>query len=268
LFSRHSIRTPNQDIRPQGDYTIFKPLIQLNEYKKGLLMKLCPSSMATCLVLGVLVSTSHAGIFNEVGDAGDLPVTSQLLTPGFNTIRGHLTVTSSGRDIDVFAINIDDPAKFSATIVSSNTTVMDTRLYLFAPTGVGIVANDDDPLDPLSFLSTIPVGYVTVAGLYYIAISEFPDRPLSDSGVIFPDSLTTPSAASTDFVTNTGPGGADPVSSWDQPPDGLVGAGGRYEILLTGVPTSTVPEPSTLVSLSLLTAMTCFGLRRRTFACE
>jgi hypothetical protein len=224
-------------------------------------MKLRPSFIAFAAALWLLTGSSKAAIHLEIGDAGELPGSAQstMGAGSLDSIQGNLILKLNGnRDIDMYAINIVDPVNFSATTVSLLTTVLDTQLFLFTSSGIGVVANDDT-IEFVEFRSTIPPGNVPgPAGLYYLAIAGFPDRPISISGRIFPDP-----ANSDAIVTNTGLGGADPIIDWDRPLGGDLG--GHYEIILDGaeavLPQQIIPEPSSLALMSGLFGLAALRFR-------
>jgi len=199
--------------------------------------------------LSFLVGRGRAAIM-EISDAGDLPASAMSTGTGvLDSIQGQL---SPGHDIDLFLIKIVSPSSFFATTVSPNTDpFLDTQLFLFDAAGKGVVANDDD--DAVPFFSTIPVGHVSSAGLYYLAIAEFPDKPTAGGVEIFPFDPGTVAATS-----------ANPIDGWLKDPGPLFG--GNYEILLGGTEGAQavvpVPEPSGLVSLSVILSL-ALAFRRR-----
>jgi hypothetical protein len=160
-------------------------------------------------------------------------VSGQPLTPIFGTL-------SSTTDIDIFVINISNPALFSATTVNALTggNGLDTALFLFDSSGRPVYANDDDA-GGLSIGSTLPAGNSLgpqVAGLYYLAISLSGAEPVN-----FANQLLFLMASSTS-LRGPNPNAVGPLADWDT---SLVGTQlfGDYQIDLTGA--ETVPEPST-----------------------
>ncbi len=186
------------------------------------------------LVLGISPAAHGATIWIETGDAGSLPGSAQVTTGDapLTSISGELT---TGADEDMYLIEIIDPGAFSATTVGG--AAFDTQLFLFDSSGFGVYANDDT-VDSLQ--STLPAGDANgpaAPGLYYLAISQYDNDPLSPGGLIFPGAV---------FVGvegPTGPGGLQAVSDWS----GSNEAGGSYSIQLSGaVPAiiDSVPEPT------------------------
>jgi hypothetical protein len=142
------------------------------------------------IVLGL--SPGAAAIpFNEIGDAGDLPALSQAagVLPVLTSIRGSI---GSVTDADMFAITISQAGKFSATTVGTPGTLVDSQLFLFRFTGLGVVANDDTQQPPSS-RSTIS-GTALTPDLYFLGISSFDVDP---SALMARFSRTPPSLAST-----------------------------------------------------------------------
>jgi hypothetical protein len=138
------------------------------------------------LLLGLLTlsfaSVASAVTFVEIGDAPQS-------VPGQDTVGGVLPLeeivgTFEGfSDVDIYRINIVDPANFRAT--TSGDPALDTQLFLFDTLGFGIGANDDrSDLDPecatfqdcWSDLGSIPGLSV---GIYSLAVSRYPYMPFS-----------------------------------------------------------------------------------------
>lgn len=181
------------------------------------------------LVAGSLFSTNAgAQTYNEVGDAGQLVATATVLGGGISTITG---TVSSGADADLYRFYWAGGG-FSATTVGTSGTLSDTQLFLFGATGLGIVHNDDG-----GSLRAAITAIDLNAGWYHLGISSWSNDPLSATGAIFPSTFAGQ-------LGPTGPGGADPLSGWEQ--DG--GGSGTYEIVLRTA-TASVPEPSSVVLL-------------------
>jgi hypothetical protein len=150
------------------------------------------------LLLGLLTlsfaSVASAVTFVEIGDAPQS-------VPGQDTVGGVLPLeeivgTFEGfSDVDIYRINIVDPANFRAT--TSGDPALDTQLFLFDTLGFGIGANDDrSDLDPecatfqdcWSDLGSIPGLSV---GIYSLAVSRYPYMPFSNSAARARFSLST-----------------------------------------------------------------------------
>jgi hypothetical protein len=154
---------------------------------------------------------SHA----EAGDAGELPQFAQ--TPCKVGPLNKITGALGASDVDMFKIQIDSPAAFSASCCAN--TAFDSQLFLFADSGLGVVCNDDN----CGTNSRLDNTLVTAPGVYYLAISQYNRDPGSLGGLIFPNTFTGQQGP-------TGPGGAFPVNGWSGSTAGAV----TYEILLTG----------------------------------
>jgi hypothetical protein len=156
---------------------------------------------------------------DEQGDAGDVPGTAQDLTQEpVQSIAGTL---ATGDDSDLFRICLTGGRSFSATTVGG--TGVDTQLFLFDASGIGIYAHDGDDTTKQS---TLPAGDALTPeapGEYILGISAYDRDPQSASGPIFNNVA---------FLTGAnGRGAADPVESWA----GLPRGSGAYTISLTGV---------------------------------
>ena len=209
-----------------------------------------------------LVSPAFANVIVASG-AGSLPATAQNLTTLYPTeITGSFD-PGEPNSVNVFEIDIMEPALFSAqTIDTGAFGVDDPELFLFDSSGNGVYMNDDETggntqaclpsasANPCP--SSVPAGVNLTPGDYYLAIAYSENMPIDGlSNEIFSPAL------STDVV---GPnGGVGPVAGWDDnsfasPDTDLV----NYQIDLSG----TVPEAAT----GLLSATACIGfliLRRR-----
>jgi hypothetical protein len=213
-------------------------------------------------VLAALLFTSTAGagaIWVEVPDAGQLPATAQV-TLGLGPLDFIQGTLAGNNDEDMYLISIPNPTVFSATTVGQPGTLLDTQLFLFNASGLGIEANDDAFLGTLR--SSLPAGNPnapTTPGLYLLAISSFNNDPLSPGGLnIFPN----PSGVG-ETVGPTGPGGDLPVSSWNN----LGTNQGTYQIALTGaefVPETVIPEPTSVVLFAVgIVGLIGYGRRWR-----
>ncbi len=160
-----------------------------------------------------------AQVWNEVGDAGDLPATAQVPTGtgALTAING----TIQPNDADMYCIYISDVDGFSATTCGGTTG--DSQLWLFDADGMGITFNDDDP-GGCGLQSTITGIYVPGPGQYYLAGSAYTWDAYSAAGEIWMD---TPFGAER---APDGPGAASPITHW-----GDTGYyEGPYTIFLTG----------------------------------
>ncbi|HIK16144.1 MAG TPA: DVUA0089 family protein [Leptolyngbyaceae cyanobacterium M33_DOE_097] len=154
------------------------------------------------------------GNLAENGDAGQLLGNAQSFTGQVVTsISG---VTDGTNDVDLYQITLDGSQPFSASTVG----IVDTQLFLFNSTGQGIYADDQSGANNQAAL---PANNLA-PGNYYLAVSAWNNDPQSAGGNIFaPGDLV---------VEPTGPGGASPLTGWNN--SGL-GSSGSYTINLTGV---------------------------------
>ena len=186
------------------------------------------------ILLGLTPSAFAA---SESGDAGDLPATAQNVGSGAVTsITGGF---GNGSDADIYRVCLSDGASFSASTVAA--PPRDTQLYLFDADGLGVYSNDDIGLGV--HVSRLPANHrfsPTSGGEYYLAVSAFNNDPWSDSGEIFPDAFS-PSLYLDGVIDASGPGAAEPVSSWTGAPRG---ASGPYSISLTGTTACDTTPPT------------------------
>ena len=208
-------------------------------------------------------SAASAVTFVEIGDAPQS-------VPGQDTVGGvqpltEIVGTFAGfSDVDIYRIDIVDPANFRAT--TSGNDALDTQLFLFNSLGFGIAANDDrSVLDPecglpsrdcWSDLGSIPGLSV---GTYSLAVSRYAYMPSSSSGSIFPLNLVDETLDPVvGLVLPTGPGAGNPLATWANisAEDALFT---DYTVSLTGV--VGVPEPGT--ALLLAVGLVVCAVRRR-----
>jgi len=222
-------------------------------------MKRCIAAMG----LGLLASTAAAGPeWTETSDAGSLPSAAQTVSGSgpLTSIRGELTGSlggprGAGDFEDVYEIVIKEPELFLAVVTSDTftTTMFDTQLWLFGPTGRGILANDDSSTSPVpggsafeGFATDMSGSMIVAPGRYFLAISGAGNVPLDGSG--------TPIFNFTGVGEVSGPdGSAMPIEGWSG-----AGAFGSYVISLEGA--SFVPAPG---AAALLSAAGLAALRRR-----
>ncbi|MCS7301727.1 MAG: DVUA0089 family protein, partial [Fimbriimonadales bacterium] len=168
---------------------------------------------------------------NGGGDAGDLPITAQIITRNdaqpcqtpIQRVRGRLGVD----DVDMYVICITDPAQFSASTVG--TTDWDTQLWLFRCNGLGVVHNDDNPDASQGLQSRIHnrTNCISQAGVYLLAISRYNRDPVARDG----QPLWNPAGAARGVRCPDGIRANQPVAAWA---GATLAEPTRYIIQLTG----------------------------------
>lgn len=135
--------------------------------------------LAGC-ALSALASMALAVPVSEVGDAGDLPATAQVLT-GLATITSISGTIQSASDVDMFQFTLASPATLSFMVAAAST--IDSQLFLFNAAGAGLWANDD--------MGTSLDAQITASlasGIYYLAISSWDRHPVNAANLpIFGD---------------------------------------------------------------------------------
>lgn len=168
---------------------------------------------------------SAAGIWKEVGDAGELPWKAQR-TIGNGPLR--VITGQLGGDADMYVLRITG-RNFSAQTgigafnMPEEDYVEDPQLFLFTLDGIGVVANDDYGIARQARLSW---NDRIIPGLYLLIISGWDYDPGNQYGQIFPDD------ASGGFLFPTGPGVNTPLDRYlgvTRSPEGF----GSYKITLT-----------------------------------
>jgi hypothetical protein len=157
----------------------------------------------------------------ETGDAADLPLSAQTVA-GSGPLTG-ISGDLGANDVDMYLIDVCDPATFSATTGAG--TSIDTQLFLFQTSGIGVAFNDDiGDFEPQSRLTN---AFLTGGGNYLLAISGYDRDPINEIGFQLWNDTPFVGERSPD-----GPGGASDITGWN---GSSAGAGtGPYLIRLTG----------------------------------
>jgi hypothetical protein len=178
----------------------------------------------------------------EVGDASEIPGAGAQFVTGQGTLETITGSTDTGADdfVDAYVIAIVDAAAFYATTSgdwdADASAQWDTRLFLFAPDGQPLLANDDSPImgSPQSYVSdpglyggvVDPSAQPLTNGIYIIAITGWANDPEDTAGLdLF--------ALGSDFDALFGPApGVGSFDHWENS-HGLVQSG-SYTIALQG----------------------------------
>ncbi|MBL8731161.1 MAG: hypothetical protein JNN13_02195 [Planctomycetes bacterium] len=175
--------------------------------------------ISSSLVLLALAGTLPAQ-WNETGDAGQtLPgvqIPVGFSASGLSGITGTLTAG----DVDMYLIDIVDPAAFSASTVGGAT--FDTQLFLFTRDGRGVTFDDDTTT---GVQSTLTGTFVPCPGTYVLAISAYDVDPMASGQAIWNDSPTQAERRP------DGPRRLEILDGWYGSPV----ASSTYTITLTGV---------------------------------
>jgi hypothetical protein len=175
-------------------------------------------SLAVLAACVLLARGASAQVWNEVGDAGDLPGTAQstLGAGPLTTINGNL---GSDSDVDMYCIQVTDPTLFSAGL--GCVVIQGPHIWLFNSAGKGVAATSICQLG----LQNIPTGFAVVPGTYYVAVSFDGVAPLSGANAIWLPAYVNARAPD-------GPGAAGAVTSWSGTPN--VQPINPYQIVLQG----------------------------------
>jgi hypothetical protein len=206
-------------------------------------MKIPIVAVAACVFIA---APAWGQVWNEVGDAGDLPGTAQVPTGAgpLNTIFGTI---GPGSDADMYLIRIVDVANFRAS-TTFNITTVDTQLWLFDLNGIGITFDDDDP-GGAGLQSTITGVFLPGPGDYYLAVSQYDWDAQNAAGL----DIWMDTPYNVERMPD-GPGAPGPVAGWA----GSTYSDGPYQIDLVGV--QYIPAPGVLALLGLAGLV---GRRRR-----
>lgn len=200
---------------------------------------------AAALFAASLATAGPNWVEPSSGAGSTIPTASKPNGIGpLQSISGTLEGAADGKPLpdyeDIYEIFIANPAAFRArtfTTTDGGSATFNTLLFLFDPTGQGLLGNDDampgeqgSLLLPMSDDGTGVV--INLPGTYYLAICGAGNQPLSAGGPIFqfvnPFEISGPD----------GPGGAMPLANWQGP-----GQVGDYVIHLEGVEFRPRAEP-------------------------
>jgi hypothetical protein len=186
------------------------------------------------LLLGLSSPMATAQVWNEDGDAGDLPGTAQ--TPMGEGALTQINGVLDSNDADMYCIRVQGDPPFVVATTCGGTEI-DTQLWLFTADGLGLSCNDDDPGD-CGLQSTITAQCIPAAGQYLIAVSHYDHDPVDAGDQL----LFLNSPFSIEHCPPDGPGAANPIAGWS----GTTG-GGSYQIVLEGgfFCTASPVEPAT-----------------------
>lgn len=186
-----------------------------------------PDAVWTSVTLSIDDTAAAAGWY-ESTDAGELPWTAQQAegSGGFVRIGGRII----GAEADLFLLEICDAQNFSAS--TEGLASWDTQLFLFREDGVGIAFNDDSPIVG-GLQSHLSAQFVPGNGRYLLGISEFNRKPATVDGLPLWEQNPPQVERAPDGL---GAGGI--LAQWVAPSNG---AGGPYEIRLTGACLIPVP---------------------------
>ncbi len=152
---------------------------------------------------------------------GDLPATASI-PQGSGSLSSVSDTLGTNGLAHMYKIQICSPSTFQASTL--NGTMIDTQLYLFNASGIGVAYSDQVGFEDQStitsqFTSSLP------AGDYYLAISEWDTAAIDASGNRLWNDEPWDEERAPD-----GPGAANPVAGW------LIDIveGGVYTITLTG----------------------------------
>lgn len=108
---------------------------------------------ATFIAATLAVQASFAGVFNEVGDAGQTLATTQMVSGGTTAIVGSL---GSGDGADVYKFDWN-----GGTFQASTSTNFDPMLFVFDSNGMKLAFNDDSfSLESFVSISLTPGTYL------------------------------------------------------------------------------------------------------------
>jgi hypothetical protein len=229
--------------------------------------KILAAGMLTA-ALGMAASTVRAQ-FVETTDAGQTLPTADSTAVGvagvpLTTIIGSFGTAS---DADLYAIDITAPTTFSATTSNTitNTSGVDTELFLFNASGQPIAANDDAS-GGTTLDSTLPAGNALFtslsAGTYYLGISTSGNEPINSASQL----LFAPYPGG-DTTTVRGPAsGLNPTTEANFNGNEFdTTTSGAYEINLTSTSTAfnPVPEPSSWAAVAVGSVAAAFAFLRR-----
>ncbi len=166
-----------------------------------------PSRIRSAVLLGLALcalasAPARAQSWAEVGDAGELPATSQT-TVGSGALTQIIGSFASPADADVYCIHITGQQAFVAGILCAAYT--DPDIWLFDSSGLGVTHNDVCQAG----MTKITGLYVPGPGTYYLAVAYGGRQALGPGGLaIWQTQLFTGERAP------DGPGAPGPIVGW------------------------------------------------------
>lgn len=135
-----------------------------------------PLLFAVALLAAVPLRRAEAQVWNEQGDAGDLPATAQVTagSGGLTTINGTL---ASPLDIDMYCLNLNFVG--ASAICLQCVVIQGPDVWLFDAAGNGLAATTTCQAGCKQMIMTVP------PGTYYVAVSYDGMLPNSPGGPIW-----------------------------------------------------------------------------------
>ncbi len=186
------------------------------------------SALLLALALLPAPRAARAQTWSEPADAGSLVGTAQV-TVGTGTLTMIQGQLATDTDVDVYCIDVVDPAQFFAGLLCS--THADPDLSLFAPNGQGLALATSCAFG----YKGIPAGFVPGPGTYYLAVSGSGGLALSGAAMIWLPGI---------FPTRApdGPGVGGALTGWGGSP--ARPGTGVYTVNLAGVSACSLVVPS------------------------
>ena len=186
---------------------------------------------AVCLAL-TTVSSVHAQVWSEVGDAGDLVATAQGTTGlgSLTTITGSL---ASATDVDLYCIRLSAVPPAGLPLIQLQCVVQQgPNVWLFDAFGNGVFTSSGCSMGNKTILAP---NVSLAAGTYYVAVSYSGVDPQSAAGAIWNPTGSGQRAPD-------GPGAAGTLTGWAGTP--TVQPMNPYQITLTYMAYCQAPTPS------------------------
>lgn len=184
-----------------------------------------PLLFATVLLAAVPLHRAEAQVWNEVGDAGDLPATAQVTVGngGLTTINGNLAAPD---DVDMYCLDLNFQG--ASVVCLQCVVIQGPDVWFFDAAGNGIMATTTCQANCKQMILTVP------PGTYYVAVSYDGMLPQSPSGPIW-------NASNQPQHPPDGPGAPGPVVAWAGSP--IVQPINPYQIQLQNFSYCAAPVP-------------------------
>ncbi len=162
---------------------------------------LAPLALALALAALAFAPRAQAQVWNETGDAGDLPGSAQTTvgTGPLSQINGNL---ASPTDVDMYCIQVPDPASFSACLLC--VVIQGPHLWLFNASGQGVAGVTACQGGCQMITGALLPG----PGMYFVAVAYDGVLPMSPGGPIWAPGIYTTQRPP------DGPGAPGPVTAW------------------------------------------------------
>ena len=160
---------------------------------------------------------ANAQAVSEIGDAGELLGTAQIISGGVTSISGTISdlgTTTNIDDIDLYSFTISTPGLFSVNVGSNLSADNDAKLFLFNNFGQLVASDDDSGVGLRPQFNAGSIAGLT-AGQYFLAYNLYDATPIFTDGTLSGwDRAPNPFQIGNYTLTIGGAGGVPEPGTW------------------------------------------------------